>query len=292
MTTMRRTKEEIEDTDCSVDYKVIIIGESRVGKTSIVNRLNNNKFQENTISTVGIDFVNVFYKIDNVRVKLQIWDTAGQERFRTITKSYFRNVKAIVLAFDLTEKESFEKLEYWFWSFSDSQLEDAIIYLVGNKLDLLSDREVTYIEAQKFADKNLFKYFETSAKTGYNLTTTFESLAFDLVDHNDMRLMDRYKFKSYQSNNDCFVYSYSMPAEINIKEVKFTKKKRRNLNRFLRIKQAKTNSTNTLQKYEITSKQAEETAKKKSRISTINLYDKDKILGSKKLKKLNCCKIS
>ncbi len=120
-----------------------------IGKTSIVNRLSNNRFQENTVSTVGIDFVNIFYKIDNVRVKLQIWDTAGQERFRTITKSYFRNVKAIILAFDLTEKESFEKLEYWLWSFTGEQLSSSVVYLIGNKLDLLSDREVTYAEANK-----------------------------------------------------------------------------------------------------------------------------------------------
>jgi small GTP-binding protein len=111
--------------------------------------LSNNRFQENTVSTVGIDFVNIFYKIDNVRVKLQIWDTAGQERFRTITKSYFRNVKAIILAFDLTEKESFEKLEYWLWSFTGEQLSSSVVYLIGNKLDLLSDREVTYAEANK-----------------------------------------------------------------------------------------------------------------------------------------------
>lgn len=73
MATMRAREVNVTDTNCSVDYKVIVIGESRIGKTSIVNRLSGNKFQENTISTVGIDFVNVFYKIDNVKVKLQIW---------------------------------------------------------------------------------------------------------------------------------------------------------------------------------------------------------------------------
>lgn len=116
-----------------------------------------------------------------------------------------------------------------------------------------------------------------------------------------MRLMDRYKYKSFQASNDCFVYSYTMPAEIAIKDTVAhrSKKKRYHLNRFLRMKQAKTtNSTNTLKKYEITShpvsrqQQKANEQKRKSRLSTFQLYDNDKILGSKKLKKMNCCTVS
>lgn len=122
---------------------------------------------------VNVGYSLIFYSFGSILIQID-WlsrDTAGQERFRTITKSYFRNVKAIILAFDLTEKDSFEKLEYWFWSFSEvlywmyqkwwiklisltlllkqNQLNEAVVYLVGNKLDLLSDREVTYNEANK-----------------------------------------------------------------------------------------------------------------------------------------------
>lgn len=96
-----------------VSYKILIVGESRVGKTSIIKRLNNNLFHENTISTVGLDFVNLFFKIDNLNVKLQIWDTAGQERFRTLTKSQFKNTKGILLVYDITDRQSFKSLEYW-----------------------------------------------------------------------------------------------------------------------------------------------------------------------------------
>ena len=99
--------------DHDVQYKVLILGESRIGKTSILKRLNNEEFTEQTISTVGIDFINVFYDIESVCVKLQIWDTAGQERFRTITRNYYRNTKGIVLVFDLTDRETYQKLEYW-----------------------------------------------------------------------------------------------------------------------------------------------------------------------------------
>lgn len=208
-----------------VKYKIIIIGESRIGKTSILKRLETNQFHENTISTVGLDFVNFYHKIDNVRVHLQIWDTAGQERFRTITRSHFRNAKGIIFTFDISNKDSFDMLEYWFQSLEidDDNIDNPIIYLVGNKSDLVNDRELSFVEAKNFADKNLIKYYETSAKTGKNLKEMFESLAFDILDANDMIKMDRYK---KQSVNDSFVYAYNIPKEIDLNAEKPIKKKR------------------------------------------------------------------
>ena len=139
-----------------VEYKIIIIGESRIGKTSILKRLETNQFHENTISTVGLDFVNFYHTIDNCKVKLQLWDTAGQERFRTITRSHFRNTKGIIFAFDISNKDTFDMLEYWFQTIEfDNNIENkTIVYLIGNKMDLEYDRDITYIDA-----KNVNYYF-------------------------------------------------------------------------------------------------------------------------------------
>ena len=139
-----------------VEYKIIIIGESRIGKTSILKRLETNQFHENTISTVGLDFVNFYHTIDNCKVKLQLWDTAGQERFRTITRSHFRNTKGIIFAFDISNKDTFDMLEYWFQTIEfDNNIENkTIVYLIGNKMDLEYDRDITYTDA-----KNVNYYF-------------------------------------------------------------------------------------------------------------------------------------
>jgi small GTP-binding protein len=143
-----------------VEYKIIIIGESRIGKTSILKRLETNQFHENTISTVGLDFVNFYHTIDSCKVKLQLWDTAGQERFRTITRSHFRNTKGIIFAFDISNKDSFDMLEYWFQTIEfDNNIENkTIVYLIGNKMDLEYDRDITYIDAKNV---NYYYYFYT-----------------------------------------------------------------------------------------------------------------------------------
>ena len=149
--------------------KVLTLGESTVGKTSIVLRYSDDKFLDNNaLSTIGIDF-----KIKKIirggeSIKVSIYDTAGQERFQNIIKNYYRGANGILLAYDITKHSSFEKLDFWYKDLKENsdKIEDLFIRLVGNKIDKEESREVSIEEANKYAkDKNL-PYFEVSAKTG------------------------------------------------------------------------------------------------------------------------------
>ncbi|CAF0890753.1 unnamed protein product [Brachionus calyciflorus] len=278
-------------TPYDIDYKVLIIGESRVGKTSIIKRLNNEGFSESTISTVGLDFVNAFFNIDGVTVRLQIWDTAGQERFRTITRSHFRNTKGTVLVYDISDRESFEKLEYWVDNLSNMNLDREVVYIIGNKNDLESEREISYEQGQKFASRNLVKFFETSAKNGNNLQEIFKTLAFDILDSNDMSKMNRYKYKSM---SECFVYSYNMPNEIQLKQPNENAKKK---NKFLlpfkkklKYKAPVAKSLDNLNQISYNTSNDTNKIKLKSDKKSNKKNSKNK--KKKSLRYLNCCKIS
>lgn len=179
--------------ECDYLYKIILIGDINVGKTSIVKRFRDGTFDTTYRTTIGVDFAIRTVEIDNKQVKLQIWDTSGQERFRSITTSYFRNAHGIMVVYDITNKESLEVAERWLLDVKRVCGDTPINLLVGNKSDLDSKRQVTIEEAQSFVSKHgMVGPVETSAKTSSNITQAFYNLAQELVQGNGASFSNSY----------------------------------------------------------------------------------------------------
>ena len=159
--------------------QILIIGDSSVGKTSIITRYTNGTFKEEYLGTVGLDYYTKEEIIDNKTIRVKLWDTAGQERFRSLTQNYFRNAEGVLLTFDLTSNESFDNLKEWINSIKKN-MESQNIYIplviIGNKLDMEELREIKKEDAEKFANENNYKYFETSAKTGEGIDNSIREL--------------------------------------------------------------------------------------------------------------------
>nr|XP_046267221.1 ras-related protein Rab-3D-like [Scatophagus argus]XP_046267230.1 ras-related protein Rab-3D-like [Scatophagus argus] len=171
-------QEQRDAADQNFDYmfKLLIIGNSSVGKTSFLFRFADDSFTSAFVSTVGIDFkVKTIYRSDK-RVKLQIWDTAGQERYRTITTAYYRGAMGFLLMYDITSQESFCAVQDWATQIKTYSWGNAQVALVGNKLDLEEDRQVPTEDAQRLATELGFQFFEASAKDNINVKQVFDSL--------------------------------------------------------------------------------------------------------------------
>ena len=153
-------------------YKLLMIGDSGVGKSSLLLRFASDQFEDSYMTTVGLDFKIRTVEVDGKVVKLQMWDTAGEERFRTITSSYYRGAQGIVVVYGLDDKKSFENVKQWVEEIDRYAGEGVVKLLVGNKCDVEA-RQVTREEAEKFAEELKMRYMETSAKTGENVEETF-----------------------------------------------------------------------------------------------------------------------
>ncbi|KAJ5069766.1 ras-related protein rabd2a-like [Anaeramoeba ignava] len=161
-------------------FKILIIGDSGVGKSCLLVRFADDTFISSHISTIGVDFKIRTIEQNGKRVKLQIWDTAGQERFRTITSSYYRAAKGIVMVYDVTDGESFQNLTMWMGEIQKHGDKDAVKLIIGNKADLEDKRVVDYETAKNFADQHNISFLETSAKNSYNVEKAFDKLAEDI----------------------------------------------------------------------------------------------------------------
>ena len=164
-----------------VQLKLLLIGDSAVGKTSLLLRYMNDSFSTTFVTTIGIDFKVKTMSLDAQPVRLQIWDTAGQERFRTITTSYFRGAQGILLCFDLTNRATFESCGSWVRQVAEhcssaGSGSDVALVLVGTKAD--ADRlQVSEVEAQALAAQHGMRFFATSAKFNSNVSEAFDALA-------------------------------------------------------------------------------------------------------------------
>ena len=141
-------------------YKIMVLGESKVGKTSLIKRYTKDQFGGVYLTTVGMDFQDKIIEIEDKKIRLQIWDTAGQERFRNVTKSYFQSSHGLILVYEISDKESFEKINFWMENIKNNAPEDVKIILVGNKEDLTSERQVSIEEGENYAKKfnNVYKW--------------------------------------------------------------------------------------------------------------------------------------
>ena len=160
--------------------KILIIGDSNVGKTSILLQYTSNFFQETHIATIGVEFKLKEIMLDNIEYKLNIWDTAGQERFKAITKSFFKAADGIVFVYDVTNKPSFVNIKNWIKD-AESKANDFKIIIVGNKIDLNDSREVSFEEGKNLAKKKNCPFFESSAKDKINIDEIFITLLEEIL---------------------------------------------------------------------------------------------------------------
>uniref|UniRef100_A0A7S1GR15 Uncharacterized protein n=1 Tax=Cyclophora tenuis TaxID=216820 RepID=A0A7S1GR15_CYCTE len=168
-------------------FKLVLIGDSGVGKSCLLLRFADDAFTESYISTIGVDFRFRTVKIDKKTVKLQIWDTAGQERFRTITSAYYRGADGIIMVYDVTSSESFDHVNDWLKEVNRYAAEGTVKLLVGNKSDRVADKVVTEEKAKEFADELGIAFLETSAKSAKNVEEAFLTMAGELIRQRDAR---------------------------------------------------------------------------------------------------------
>ena len=161
-------------------FKLLIIGDSGVGKSCLLLRFSDDIFTDSFISTIGVDFKIRTVDIDGAKVKLQIWDTAGQERFRTITSSYYRGAHGIIVVYDVTEQKSFNNITKWLKEIDTFAGPHVQKLLVGNKCDLESERTVSADEGRELANKLNIPFVETSAKDSINVEQAFLRMAQDI----------------------------------------------------------------------------------------------------------------
>ena len=158
-------------------FKFIIVGNSAVGKSCLLLRFDEDRFQPIHDVTVGVTFSIKMVQIDGQDVKVQIWDTAGQEIFRSITRSYYRDSACAIIVYDITDRTSFEKVEDWIRDVRNLAPPECVLVLFGNKLDLAAQRDVSTEEGQDLADKHGLIFLETSAKNNMNIENTFTDLS-------------------------------------------------------------------------------------------------------------------
>jgi small GTP-binding protein len=162
-------------------FKILLLGDSGVGKSSLLLRYTKHEFNVDMRSTIGVEFALKYLKIDNFQLKVQIWDTAGMERYRSITSAYYKGAKGVIIVYDICREKSFENVDKWIEDFKSKADEDAVILLIGNKNDLDDKREVNKEEAELKAQKNKFAFMETSAKDNNNVDKAFETLFKEIV---------------------------------------------------------------------------------------------------------------
>ena len=173
-------------------FRICLIGNICVGKTSLLARYADNSFKESYANTIGVDFRVITLKYKDIIAKVHIWDTAGNERFKSITINYYRSSHGFIYVYDITSKESFENLNMWINLTNENCGTNAINFLVGNKSDLEKEREVSKEEGEEFAKKYDLIFIETSAKNNDNVGKLFEFFTYKLIEY-------------YQKNTDKYI---------------------------------------------------------------------------------------
>ncbi|KAF4518976.1 hypothetical protein B566_EDAN007764 [Ephemera danica] len=170
-------------------FKLLLIGDSGVGKTCVLFRFSEDAFNTTFISTIGIDFKIRTIELDGKKIKLQIWDTAGQERFRTITTAYYRGAMGIMLVYDITNEKSFENIKNWIRNIEENAAADVEKMLLGNKCELTEKRQVSRERGEQLAVEYGIKFLETSAKASINVEEAFFTLARDIKAKMEKKLL-------------------------------------------------------------------------------------------------------
>ena len=158
-------------------YKVLLLGDSTVGKTCFLLQYTDKTFQDIHLSTIGLDRRSKSMVLKSGKnVKIEIWDTAGQDRFRSIAKNYYKSANGVILIYDVTNRQTYDNIAKWISQIQQEVDQRVIIYIVGNKIDMENQRKVKTEEGQKIAEEYNFPFAETSAKDGTNINETFEDI--------------------------------------------------------------------------------------------------------------------
>ena len=164
-------------------FRICLLGDSGVGKTSLLTRYCDSIFKDKYSNTIGVDFRVVTLKYKDILTKIHIWDTAGQERFKSIAVNYFRTSNGFIFCFDITQKKSFDNVKKWVELAFSNNDSNKVNFLIGNKMDLNNKREVDIEEAENFAKTNKFTYVETSSKENTNVEKVFEFFTYKLISY-------------------------------------------------------------------------------------------------------------
>jgi Ras-related protein Rab-6A len=164
------------------NYKIAIIGNQHVGKTTILSRYKYETTDDSYAPTVGIDFLTKNVFLEDKTIRLIMWDTAGQERFKSLIPSYLKNANCVILTYDITEKSSFSALGKWLSDVKDNVVEGTFIILCGNKIDLNNKRVISKEEGEEFAKENNIAFAETSATTGQGINELFNTILANFCD--------------------------------------------------------------------------------------------------------------
>ena len=163
-------------TKLDLQYKLLFLGDTSVGKTSLLIRYIDNKYDGDSLPTLGVDVRYKFVTLENKKIRVDIWDTAGQERFKNITKNYFRGANGIILVFDITNRATYDVLKTWLITAQNNVSPETEMIIVGNKIDLNDKRQVDFEALKDFGLKHKIDVFETSAKTGKGVQEIFTHL--------------------------------------------------------------------------------------------------------------------
>lgn len=169
------------DEEYDMIFKVVLIGDSGVGKTNILSRYVRDDFSIETKSTVGVEFGSKVLKVNNTNIKIQIWDTAGQERYKSITKAYYKGAKGAFVVYDITRKETFSSVEKWVDELKNNGDEGVCIILLGNKCDLEEQRQVPTEDAMRKSDCYKIAFCETSAMQAVNIDKAFTIMVEEIM---------------------------------------------------------------------------------------------------------------
>ena len=172
------------DEDYDFIFKVLLLGNNDVGKSSLILRYVDQVWSDTFVPTIGVDFKVKTSKLENKNIKMQIWDTAGQERFINVISLYFRGAHGILLIYDVTNRDSFKNLESWLIEIEKNASENVLKILIGNKNDLQDEKDIKTEEGEAFAKRNGMQFMETSAKMNTNVTEAFEALGKLMIEFN------------------------------------------------------------------------------------------------------------
>jgi Ras-related protein Rab-11A len=181
------TIEEVVSPEAKEDFKlkIVVVGDSGVGKTNLIKRFISNEFSENFKATIGVEFMSKTYRINKHLFKVEIWDTAGQERYKSITAVYYKGAKGALVVYDTTDKSTFDNIDKWMLEIKDKTSKDIKLMIIGNKIDLKDEREVKNEEAMKKAESLSIPLMEASALDATNVKEAFCDLLKEI--YKDMK---------------------------------------------------------------------------------------------------------
>ena len=194
--------EEVTSGDVREDYKlkVVIVGDSGVGKSNLIKRFTTNEFLANSKATVGVEFLSKSYKINDKIFKIEMWDTAGQERYKSITSAYYKGAKGALVVYDTTSAQSFENVDKWYNEIKEKTGKDIKLILIGNKIDLAEQKVVNTDEALAKAKTWGIPLMETSAKSAVNVKEAFHDLLKEMYLEMNKNLQN-VENKNLENNN-------------------------------------------------------------------------------------------